>query len=141
MCVVENSGRFGGTYAAPITGLMIEKYLNDTLAEGRNAKVEYLSKLNLIPPRIYKEIRRQDSLSHAKDTSYLLLKGYIKIISDTAGIEDEEEDNESLEKIKKAKLKADSSKKKEIPQTIEDKPNLEGILPDEKKKPAKDSAQ
>ena len=32
MCVVENSGRFGGTYAAPIVSLMIEKYLNDTIA-------------------------------------------------------------------------------------------------------------
>ena len=30
MCVVENSGRFGGTYAAPIVSLMIEKYINDT---------------------------------------------------------------------------------------------------------------
>ncbi len=32
MCVVENSGRFGGTYAAPIVSLMIEKYINDTIA-------------------------------------------------------------------------------------------------------------
>ncbi len=62
MCVVENSGRFGGTYAAPIVGLMIEKYLKDSITNPRRiAEVEKLSKLNLIPPRIYKELRTQDS--------------------------------------------------------------------------------
>jgi len=45
MCVVENSGRFGGTYAAPIVGLMIEKYLTDSIAgKERQQKVETLSK-------------------------------------------------------------------------------------------------
>ncbi|HEV8079418.1 MAG TPA: penicillin-binding transpeptidase domain-containing protein [Chitinophagaceae bacterium] len=139
MCVVENSGKFGGTYAAPITGLMIEKYLNDTIATNRKAKVETLSELNLIPPRIYKEIRRQDSLMHAKDTSYLLLKGYMKIIKDTMDI-DEQDEQEALDKLKKAKQKEDQ-KKKEVPNKVENKPNLEGTLPDEKKKPTKDTAQ
>ncbi len=139
MCVVENSGKFGGTYAAPITGLMIEKYLNDTIATNRKAKVETLSKLNLIPPRIYKEIRRQDSLMHAKDTSYLLLKGYMKIIKDTMDI-DEQDEQDALDKLKKAKQKEDQ-KKKEVPNKVENKPNLEGTLPDEKKKPTKDTAQ
>jgi penicillin-binding protein 2 len=50
MCVVENSGRFGGTYAAPICGLMIEKFLNDTIAVGRKPEEERLTNLNLIPP-------------------------------------------------------------------------------------------
>jgi penicillin-binding protein 2 len=139
MCVVENSGKFGGTYAAPITGLMIEKYLNDTLAPNRKAKVESLSELNLIPPRIYKEIRRQDSLMHAKDTSYLLLKGYMKIIKDTMDI-DEQDEQEALDKLKKAKQKEDQ-KKKEVPNKVETKPNLEAILPEEKKKQTKDTAQ
>lgn len=139
MCVVENSGKFGGTYAAPITGLMIEKYLNDTIATNRKAKVETLSELNLIPPRIYKEIRRQDSLMHAKDTSYLLLKGYMKIIKDTMDI-DEQDEQEALDKLKKAKQKEDK-KKKELPNKFENKPNLEGTLPNEKKKPTKDTPQ
>ena len=46
MCVVENSGRFGGTYAAPIVGLMIEKYLRDSITDKvRLAKIEQLSGL------------------------------------------------------------------------------------------------
>ena len=34
VCIVENAGT-GGAYAAPISSLMIEKYLNDTIAEKR----------------------------------------------------------------------------------------------------------
>lgn len=139
MCVVENSGRFGGTYAAPIVGLLIEKYLKDSITNpGRIAQVEKLSKLNLIPPRIYKELRTQDSLRHANDTTYLLSKGYIKIIKDTLGIDEEDDDQELLKKLNKEK---ENAKKKEQPDKIENKPNLEGILPDEKKKPVKDSTQ
>jgi len=60
MCVVENSGRFGGTYAAPIVGLMIEKYLKDSITDpARLARVEQLSKLNLMPPRIFAEIKKR----------------------------------------------------------------------------------
>ena len=75
MCVVENSGRFGGTYAAPIVGLMIEKYLHDSIAKKRQPIVEKFKKLNLIPPRIYKEMKTVDSMLHAKDSAYLIAKG------------------------------------------------------------------
>ena len=92
MCVVENSGRFGGTYAAPIVGLMIEKYLNDSIAgKERQAKVEKMQNLNLIPQRIYQAMRRQDSLMHARDSAYLIAKGYIKIVRDTIGLETEDD--------------------------------------------------
>ncbi|MBC7689162.1 MAG: penicillin-binding protein 2, partial [Aquabacterium sp.] len=65
MCVVENSGRFGGTYAAPIVGFLIEKYLKDSITDkARLDRIEQLSNLNLIPPRIYIEMRSQDSLRH-----------------------------------------------------------------------------
>jgi len=67
MCVVENSGRFGGTFAAPIVGLMIEKYLNDTLAAGRKAEEERLTNLNLIPPLMKKKIHELDSLRKVKE--------------------------------------------------------------------------
>ena len=140
MCVVENSGRFGGTYAAPIVGLLIEKYLKDSITDPKRVmQIEALSKLNLIPPRIYKELRTQDSLMHSRDTSYLLNKGYIKIIKDTLGIEDQEEDQEDMNKLKKAKLK-EEQKKKDVPVKINDA-NTEGMLPDEKKKAVKDSSQ
>jgi penicillin-binding protein 2 len=102
-CVVENSGRFGGTYAAPIVGLLIEKYLRDTLAgKPRKDRVDQLSKLNLIPKRIFVEMRTQDSLRHAKDSAYLIAKGYIRQIRDTLDLDDDDE-NDALDRIKKDK--------------------------------------
>lgn len=138
MCVVENSGRFGGTYAAPIVGLMIEKFLNDTIAKNREAIVEKFEKLNLIPPRIYREMKTVDSMLHAKDSAYLIAKGYIRLIKDTMGMDatDEQEIIDQLkrnkEEEKKNKQKKDNDQKLKI--------NTDAILPNEKKKPeAKDS--
>lgn len=80
---------------------MIEQYLKDSIADPvRKAKVEAISKLNLMPPRIYKELRYRDSLMHSKDTSYLLAKGYIKILKDTMNM-DEQDAQEALDKLKK----------------------------------------
>ena len=132
MCVVENSGRFGGTYAAPIVGLMIEKYLKDSITEKpRLDRIEQLSKLNLIPSRIYSEIRRQDSLRHSKDYAYLLSKGYIKIVRDTIGLDEEDIDKEELDKFKKDKSKEE---KKPLKDSLQ---HSAGILPKEKKSIAK----
>lgn len=142
MCVVENSGRFGGTYAAPIVGLMIEKYLKDSIVDkGRLAQIDKLSALNLIPPRIYNEIRKQDSMRHVRDSAYLIAKGYIKIIRDTMGLDDEDE-QEALDKLKKDK----ESAKKELPKKdsndVPVKTRIEAVLPDEKKRPeAKDTVK
>ncbi|MEO7522478.1 MAG: penicillin-binding transpeptidase domain-containing protein, partial [Ferruginibacter sp.] len=103
MCVVENSGRFGGTFAAPITGLMIEKYLTDSIAgKDRKAKVETLSKMNLIPPRIYAAVRTQDSLMHRRDSAYLVARGYIKLVKDTLDLEQEDADD-ALQKLDRSK--------------------------------------
>jgi penicillin-binding protein 2 len=46
--VVENSG-FGATWAAPIASLMIEKYLNDTIANNRKYLETKMMEGNLIP--------------------------------------------------------------------------------------------
>ena len=46
---VENAG-FGGTYAAPIASLMIEKYINREIAENRKALEDYIRNINLIEP-------------------------------------------------------------------------------------------
>ena len=101
MCVVENSGHFGGTYAAPIVGLMIEKYLKDSITDpARLATLEQLANLNLIPSRIYSEQKKQDSLRHIKDSAYLVAKGIIKVIKDTIGIEQDEESELVLDKMK-----------------------------------------
>lgn len=109
MCVVENSGRFGGTYAAPIVGLMIEKYLNDTIAANRTAIVEKFEKLNLIPPRIYAEMKTVDSMLHRKDSAYLIAKGYIKVVKETIEV-DETTEQEILDQLNKEK---DEQKKKQ----------------------------
>lgn len=134
MCVVENSGRFGGTYAAPIVGLMIEKYLNDTIAANRQAVVDKFTKLNLIPPRVYSEMRTLDSLLHRKDSAYLLAKGFIKMIKDTMEV-DAGDEEEALDQIRQDK---DSPKKGNPPKDNSDKKtiiNTEAILPNEKKRP------
>ena len=141
MCVVENSGRFGGTYAAPIVGLMIEKYLNDTIAKNRMPIVEKFEKMNLIPPRIYSEMKTVDSMLHRKDSAYLIAKGYIKIIRDSMDV-DAADEQEVLDQLKKEKdeQKKNQQKKEESDGKI--KINTEAILPNEKKKPEpKDSVQ
>jgi penicillin-binding protein 2 len=136
MCVVENSGKFGGTYAAPIVGLMIEKYLKDSITgTARLAQVEQLSNLNLIPARIYAAIKTQDSLRHVKDSAYLVAKGYLKGIKDTMELEQDDE-SDLLDKIKKD---ADSTTKKELPKKDSNnnfpRMNTDAVLPNEKRKP------
>ncbi|MEO7306624.1 MAG: penicillin-binding transpeptidase domain-containing protein, partial [Ferruginibacter sp.] len=133
MCVVENSGRFGGTYAAPIVGLMIEKYLNDTIAANRQAIVDKFTNLNLIPPRIYSEMKTIDSMMHRKDSAYLIAKGYIKLIRDTMEM-DATDEQEIMDQLKKDKEEQKKNQKKE---EGDDKPKIktEAILPNEKKKP------
>jgi penicillin-binding protein 2 len=102
MCVVENSGRFGGTYAAPIVSLMIEKYLKDSITDkARLAKAEWLEKQYLIPAFVYSDFRRQDSIDHRNDTAYLLGKGYIRKLRDTLGIEDIDMEVEQKKEEKK----------------------------------------
>jgi len=66
MCVVENSGRYGGTYAGPIVSLMIEKYINDTIAANRKALAERMTNINLIPPLMKQKMQAKDSLQKAR---------------------------------------------------------------------------
>ena len=138
MCVVENSGRFGGTYAAPIVGLMIEKYLKDSITDPKRlARIDQLSDLNLIPARIYIELKRQDSLAHSKDSAYLIAKGYIRIIKDSLGVDESDEIND-IDKAQKDSVKT----KRELPKKDSSnvKINSPAALPDERKKNnAKDS--
>ncbi len=103
MCVVENSGRFGGTYAAPIVGFMLEKYLKDSITDKKRLeRLDYYSNLNLMPPRILAMMKTQDSLMHRRDTAYLLAKGYIKILRDSVGIENEDP-TEIIDNLKEEK--------------------------------------
>jgi penicillin-binding protein 2 len=143
MCVVENSGRFGGTYAAPICGLMIEKYLKDSITDkGRLARIEQLSNLNLVPQFIYADAKRQDSLQHAKDTNYLIKKGYLKYLKnmkDTLGLDEDPEAEDS--KVDPNKKSTDSTKdkkdKKEKGKPASSTPILNNADSKKKQSPAK----
>lgn len=59
---VENAG-YGATWAGPIASLMIEKYLNDTIATDRKALEERMFKGNVISKYVY----ILDSAQRAKD--------------------------------------------------------------------------
>lgn len=80
---VENAG-FGATYAAPIASLMVEKYLNDTIAKKRiplqermiNAKL-MKSEMELHSEQLIKQ-RKQDSIQKAKALKDSLEKAKIK---------------------------------------------------------------
>jgi len=134
MCVVENSGQ-GAWFAAPIVSLMVEKYLKDSITDKKRLDlIETMSNTNLIPERIYVELKKQDSLRHAKDSAYLIAKGFIKVIKDTLDI-DEGDEEDALDKMKadkdqmkKGQPKKDSGDKRATIRT-------EAILPNEKKKP------
>lgn len=76
MC--ENAG-FGASSSAPIASLMIEQYLKDSIPEkDRQAQVEAISKINLIPERMRSEMARMDSLKQVKENAG---------VNDTTGIE------------------------------------------------------
>ena len=109
---------------------MIEKYLKDSIeGKERNDKVEQISKMNLLPPRLVNAIRTRDSMIHAKDPAYLLAKGYIKLVKDTIGLEDDDVENEDLEKLKKQKPV------KNLPGNDTSVARKEAVLPNEKRKP------
>lgn len=127
--ICENAG-FGSTSAAPIASLMIEKFLRDSIVgKERNAKADQIAKMNLLPPRLVKEIRARDSIMHRRDSAYLMAKGYIKLVKDTTGLENDDVETEDLDKIKKEK----PGKSKPTGDTADVRNNA--ILPNEKKKP------
>jgi penicillin-binding protein 2 len=141
MCVVENSGQ-GAWFAAPIVSLLVEKYLKDSITGKERLKlIETMSNTNLIPSRIYDEMKRQDSLRHSKDSAYLVAKGYIKIIKDTLGM-DESDEEDAMDKLKKDKEEQKKEQPKKDSNDNKIKINTDAILPNEKKKPEiKDSVK
>jgi penicillin-binding protein 2 len=140
MCVVENSGQ-GAWYAAPIVSLMVEKYLKDSITDkSRLALIETMRKTNLVPARIAVELRRQDSVRHSGDSAYLIAKGFIKIIKDTTGLDNSDDEEDAINKLVKEKQDKDKEKKdKEDGKKTAAKPDA--ILPDEKKKTIADTSK
>lgn len=128
MC--ENAG-YGATSAAPIASLLIEKYLNDTIAADRKPMIERITKMNLIPARMMREIRRKDSIAHAKDQEYLKTKGYVKSMTDTLSLEDTPDETQDRKNNAPKKDSSNTNTK------------TEGILPvnPKKKLPANDTTR
>lgn len=123
MCVVENSGRFGGTYAAPIVSLMIEKYINDTINATRIALVDRMEKINLIPPLMLQKMRSKDSLQKAREVGNAL-----KNINDTL----QSEDNLGESELEAGKTK-DNQQPKDTPNKKPVKAGM--VIPEKQRKP------
>jgi hypothetical protein len=81
---------------------------------------------------VFKEMRRLDSLDHAKDSAYLIQKGYIRIIKDTLEMEDDPDLEKTEAEKQKDKLTNGNQKRKDSVSLIR---KTEAILPDNKKKP------
>jgi penicillin-binding protein 2 len=83
--MVENAG-YGATWAGPIASLIIEKYLNDTIASKRKYLEEKLVNANLINPYLAKidaEQRYRDSVSYAMRIANKKLEKRNKYIKDS----------------------------------------------------------
>lgn len=76
--MVENSG-YGGTYAAPIAGMMMEKYLHDTISIKKKPMMKTMLEYNTIDP-VMREKSKLDSLNGAtaKLTTDQILSYYFR---------------------------------------------------------------
>lgn len=132
--ICENAG-FGSSSSAPIASLMIEQYLKDSIVEpDRKARIETISKLNLMPPKILDEIRREDSVAKAKNSKFELKQSEIKTLNDTMGFEQDDISN-ALDELNKSK-EEDRQKKDSVPSPNkkEVKNPTNAVLPDKQKR-------
>jgi penicillin-binding protein 2 len=132
MC--ENAG-FGASSAAPIASLMMEKYLNDSIAgKERQAKIEVLSKMNLIPERMRKAMFTMDSIKRVKDSIQLRIKAQ-KAVKDTIDVEEQPENEVRSRPTDTTKPKKDSGDKNNI------RTSSPAVTPEEKKHNRKTSTR
>jgi penicillin-binding protein 2 len=74
--IVENAG-FGATWAGPMAGLIMEKFLKDTLSESRWKEVERIESQEIILPIVKYKRNRLDSLKRER-----LRKQQIRVIAE-----------------------------------------------------------
>jgi penicillin-binding protein 2 len=74
--IVENAG-FGATWAGPMAGLIMEKFLKDTLSESRWKEVERIESQEIILPIVKFKRNRLDSLKRER-----LRKQQIRVIAE-----------------------------------------------------------
>ena len=125
MCVVENSGRFGGTYAAPIVSLMIQKYITDTISSKWKSRMESIINTNLIPKRMLDQMKARDSARRAREEEKLM-KSQLKDAKDTLQSEDTPAESEITNKSNSREPKDSNNRKQQ------DRSDL--LLPDSLKK-------
>jgi penicillin-binding protein 2 len=118
MVICENAG-FGGTWAAPIAGLMIEKYLNDTIAAERKPIEDRMTNAFLIPPQMLEQMRVQDSIEEARKEA-ILSKTELKNIQDTLQTDDvpDEEELKTTAPVQKQGNEEPAKKEKVDPKMI-----------------------
>lgn len=113
--ICENAG-FGSSSSAPIASLMIEQYLNDSIAgPERKARVEAIANMNLMPKRILDAIQQRDSIRQAK--ALKIEKELMKKAKDTMDVQDDEE-TDKLQKLKDRAPKKDTVPSKEKKDSI-----------------------
>jgi penicillin-binding protein 2 len=74
--IVENAG-FGATWAGPMAGLIMEKFLKDTLSESRWKEVERIESQEIILPIVKFKRNRLDSLKRER-----MRKQQIRVIAE-----------------------------------------------------------
>ncbi|MFY7900052.1 MAG: penicillin-binding protein 2 [Chitinophagaceae bacterium] len=107
----ENAG-YGASSAAPIASLLIEKYLNDTIAKNRKELEERITKLYLIPKLMQLELNKRDSIRLAKQAALEAQRILDRETSDTTDLESEIElQNIPLKPVVPVAPKKDTSNK------------------------------
>jgi penicillin-binding protein 2 len=124
MVICENAG-MGGTWAAPIAGLMIEKYLKDTIATSRKELEDRMANANLIPKRMLQEIKTMDSLQRLKDVEDAI-KGEMKNRKDTLQSDDVPDEDQLRTLPKDTKPSKDTPVRRAFTK-------IDMLLPDQKK--------
>ena len=126
MCVVENSGRFGGTYAAPIVSLMIQQYINDSISAKWKPRMESIINTNLIPKMMLDKMRQRDSIRRVKEEEKEL-RGELRNIKDTLQSEDNPTETEARDANRgNSKQPKDSSNRQ--------RERKDAVLPDSSRK-------
>ncbi len=86
--IVENAG-YGATWAGPVASLLMEKYLNDTVATKRKYLEDRLYNANLINPYIYtidKEQRERDRINYERRLERERIADSIQYVRDSTYI-------------------------------------------------------
>ncbi|MDR0792053.1 MAG: penicillin-binding protein 2 [Chitinophagaceae bacterium] len=131
--VVENAG-FGATWAGPIGGFMMEKYINDTLTDKSKDEVEKFSKVNLIPDAIKHWYYMKDSIKLIKQKKAIEEAETFGTLPQAAVHRSPDEQQESIAYVPKAMPNDSKSHEAGKNKNIPILQNTLAILPDNKKK-------